>query len=1025
MQKVVAMTAFHTGFVWQDESLTKQQRAAIASESAQKSFRCGVEAWAAGKPEKAWDWLERANRQAQNNPHVMFALVLARHAAGDRSGVLALLNALVERFDFQEGWFLLATFQDAYGYVTDALKSLSYVLSNFAYSPEVGELADKLCQKAFLSGWYGLAGNGELVSGVALQSVRPTLFFDHVQMPVEKRHGVWSCPDEWHKAQQVEVTVQGCHDILGGVFDVQKITRCEGLVRADASGITGWAWLPYNVEEAPILRVLCGDRKKELFRFVAQEINQTVITERPVAQYRQVAIPWDVLPEGPVHILGPDGKDLAGSPLDARKIATGAHLIATYISQKDGEDHIRDKSQTLPFFPLPYCKERIVGPDYKDKKSPLAIIIPVFKDYALTMGCLEAVEKTTRRTKIKIIVINDASPDRKLVDSIKKFCSKYKFLYREHAVNRGFPSAVNTGVNAAIGHDVILLNSDTLVPDGWVAELRSIAYSQKNIGTVTPFSNDASILSYPAMDRENPVPEGQFIEELMQVAQLANKGQAYDIPTGNGFCLYIRHDCLQQTGLFRDDVFAQGYGEENDFCMRAYALGWQHKVAAGAFVAHFGSSSFGRSRTDLINRNSEILETLHPGYHDMVADWIKQDPLFEARRRMDLVRFRQETSLKNDKNTSVLLITHHYGGGVERVVQSHAKEYVKKPLRCLILRPTDSGCVLEESSNPDSFPSLRFRLPDDWAMLKRVLKAEGVRKIEVHHLVGYSPLLYTLPQELECSYDVYIHDYMWFCQRISLLGPDGEYCGEPNSDGCTKCLSIAGSRSDEVITVSDFLLRSGDFLEKARLVYAPSHDVAGRMARHFPSLVCRVRPLEQDEDGEFSRGQRGASSKFVVGRGALSGSGSTYDKRIRLCVVGGIGMEKGYGVLHQAALDAAMRDLPLEFVIVGHTPDDQPLLDTGRVFITGEYREDDAVQLIAATASDAAFLPSIWPETWCFTMGLAWRAGLPVLAFDHGTPAERIRATGRGALLALNLRGAALNEVLIKSVLSGKTAMTQ
>ncbi|GAN59439.1 hypothetical protein ACI01nite_20260 [Acetobacter cibinongensis] len=1017
------MAAFYTGFVWQDASLTKEQRAVIASEAAQKSFRLGVESWTAGKPEKAWDWLERANRQAPDNPHVMFALVLARQAAGDRDGVLALLHALVQRFDFQEGWFLLATFQDAYGYLQDALKSLSYVLSNFAYSPEVGELADKLCQKAGLSGWYGLATDGELVSGKALQAVRPTLFFDHVKTSVKKKNGGWYCPDGWCLTQHIQVTAQGYSGILGGAFDVGKITRCEGLVRADPSGITGWAWLPYNAEEAPVLRVLCGDRKKELFSFVAEELSQTVITDRPVARYRHVAIPWDILPEGMVHILGPDRRDLAGSPLDARKIAMGGQFIASCLSQKSNEHLIATNLRALPFLPLPYCKEQIVEPDYNNKKFPLTIIIPVFKGYTVTMACLEAVQKTTCRTKIKIIVVNDASPDVILCNSVKKFCEESHWLYIEHTVNQGFPQAVNTGLEAAAGHDVILLNSDTLVPDGWVAELRSIAYSEKNIGTVTPFSNDASILSYPSREQKNPVPTMDSVEVFMQVAQAANKGQAYDIPTGNGFCLYIRQDCLRQTGVFRDDVFAQGYGEENDFCMRAYALGWQHKAAVGAFVAHIGSASFGESRIELIKRNSDILEALHPGYHAMVADWIKQDPLFEARRRMDLVRFRQKTSSRPHKNTSVLLITHPYGGGVERVVQSHAKAYVKKSLRCLILRPTESGCILEESCDPDSFPSLQFRLPEDWALLKRVLKAEAVRKIEVHHLVGYSPLLYTLPQDLDCSYDVHIHDYMWFCQRISLLGSDGDYCGEPDTDGCTKCLSLAGAQGGEAMDVPEFLARSEVFLRQARRVYAPSQDVAARMARHFPSLLCHVRPLENDAKSVPYGGSPRTPVKFVVGRGALSSP--TGNKRVRLCVIGGIGMEKGYAVLHQAALDAAMRDLPLEFVIVGHTPHDQLLLDTGRVFITGEYREEDAVQLIASTASDAAFLPSIWPETWCFTVGLAWRAGLAVLAFDHGAPAERIRATGRGILLDLNLRGAALNEVLIKTVLSGKTAMAQ
>ena len=71
------------------------------------------------------------------------------------------------------------------------------------------------------------------------------------------------------------------------------------------------------------------------------------------------------------------------------------------------------------------------------------------------------------------------------------------------------------------------------------------------------------------------------------------------MPTGHGFCLYIRAECLDETGLLREDLFAQGYGEENDFCMRARHLGWRHVAVPGVFVAHHGAGSFNAARDDL------------------------------------------------------------------------------------------------------------------------------------------------------------------------------------------------------------------------------------------------------------------------------------------------------------------------------------------------------------------------------------------------------------------------------------------
>ena len=40
--------------------------------------------------------------------------------------------------------------------------------------------------------------------------------------------------------------------------------------------------------------------------------------------------------------------------------------------------------------------------------------------------------------------------------------------------------------------------------------------------------------------------------------------------------MYIRRDCLDAVGPFDEAAFGRGYGEENDFCLRASHLGWRH-----------------------------------------------------------------------------------------------------------------------------------------------------------------------------------------------------------------------------------------------------------------------------------------------------------------------------------------------------------------------------------------------------------------------------------------------------------------
>lgn len=123
-----------SGFVTQEDRDAWEE---WASARAQATFQKGNDAWLAGREAEAWNWLERANRQARDNPHVMLALALARQAVGDVAGAIDLLNSLLERFDFREGWVLLAMFQQALGNGGAAVSALGRVLSQFACTPIV------------------------------------------------------------------------------------------------------------------------------------------------------------------------------------------------------------------------------------------------------------------------------------------------------------------------------------------------------------------------------------------------------------------------------------------------------------------------------------------------------------------------------------------------------------------------------------------------------------------------------------------------------------------------------------------------------------------------------------------------------------------------------------------------------------------------------------------------------------------------------------------------------------------------
>jgi GT2 family glycosyltransferase len=231
-----------------------------------------------------------------------------------------------------------------------------------------------------------------------------------------------------------------------------------------------------------------------------------------------------------------------------------------------------------------------------------AVVVPVYRGLETTTRCLARVLETVP-ARTPVIVVDDAGPEPDLSAALDALARARRIMLIRNPRNLGFPASANAGLTAAGARDVVLLNSDTIVPAGWLERLRDAAWSAPDIGTVTPLSNDATILSYPRVDAAQPPPAGKMLDRIDQMAAKANGGTVVDIPTSVGFCMYVRNDCLAETGLFRTDVFAQGYGEENDFCLRARHLGWRHVAATGVFVGHIGGQSFRATREHLLRRN--------------------------------------------------------------------------------------------------------------------------------------------------------------------------------------------------------------------------------------------------------------------------------------------------------------------------------------------------------------------------------------------------------------------------------------
>lgn len=952
-------------------------RVALAREAADR----GRAALETGDAACAIRWLERAHRLVPSDQNVL--LSLATTCLGhDPARAERVFRDVAEASGVREAWLGVAAAQFQRGNHADAAAALAHALRHNAADIRVSGLAGRIAEAAGAPGWCGVAPGGRLIVDLT-RAGTPEIRVDG------KRITALTLPGSWRSGNRIEVTISG-RDLLGSPLNIAAIGRTTGCVSAHDGRLTGWAWHPGEPETDPVL-IIEPDSGGPAFRIVAND--RSVILEHAgaLAQPRGFTIPESRLRgySGLVHVRGLDGRDILGSPLDPAAERVSAIAAAMALASNDTVAPV-----------VGWCPgaAEIRGPTppigVRRRRRDVAIVVPVHGGTEVTLACLDSVLRTVSPAH-RIVVVDDGSPEPELRDALDRLKSGRRITLLRHSQPVGFAASANAGITACARRDVILLNSDTIVSGDWVERLREVALSAIDIGTVTPLSNDASIVSYPGPAGTNAIPNPQETSRLDHMAWRANGTLAVEIPVGVGFCLYLRRDCLDATGLFRASLFAQGYGEENDFCLRARHLGWRHVAAPGVFVAHRSGASFGGAGRHLRARNEALIERLHPGYAALVQDFGRADPLGEARRKIDLLRWRAGKR----EGGSAILVTHNHGGGVERVVGERIGWHRQRGLRPVVVRPCygpdGAPCAVIGDGPEGGFPGLRYAMPGELPALLRLLRGTKPHLIEVHHLLAHAESIYDMVSQLGIPYDIYIHDYGFFCARLSLVGPSRRYCGEPSVSGCEACVADSDRMIDEDITIGDFLIRSATFLSGARRVYAPSKDAAERMRRHFPGLRVAVAPLGDDS--------------------SIPPPGLPCLKRgiCRVCIAGAMGIHKGYDVVLACARDASERQLPMEFVITGHSIDDARLMATGKVFVTGEYEQGEAVPLIRAQDASLAFLPSVWPETWSFTLAEAWEAGLHVAAFDFGAPAERIRRTGYGFLLSPGLAAAAINDALL------------
>ena len=434
------------------------------------------------------------------------------------------------------------------------------------------------------------------------------------------------------------------------------------------------------------------------------------------------------------------------------------------------------------------------------------MVVPVYRAHDFFLRCLASLRRHTDLACHRLVVVLDGPGQ----EPVRAAAQEAGALVLENEERRGFVGSVNRGM-AASARDVVLLNSDTEVTAGWLEKLQAAALSDDAIATVTPFSNNATLVSLPRAFEVNALPAGLDVDAFARVVESVSRREYPRLPTGVGVCLYVKRRALTAVGPFDEERFGLGYGEENDFCMRAARVGFVHALDDATFVYHAGQRSFGASRPALARSAMRALTRAHPDYLRRIADFMRADPLAPVRARViEALRPARRHPAPGVPRRIAHVVhgwppydragTETYARGLvtrqtaDREVSVYAR--IADPERALgeATELADTGARVRLVVNnftqrdPRSRNALRdARLAKDFG---RFLDQQAPELVHVHHLAGHAASLVDVLRRRRIPYVYQVQDWWAPCARTNLLHATRALCPGPTAGRCSECLPL-------------------------------------------------------------------------------------------------------------------------------------------------------------------------------------------------------------------------------------------
>lgn len=626
-----------------------------------------------------------------------------------------------------------------------------------------------------------------------------------------------------------------------------------------------------------------------------------------------------------------------------------------------------------------------------ESAPPVTVIVPVYNGGESVQRCLDSL--LAHAGLLRVIVVDDASTADFTIEMLDSRALRGDFTLERHSENWGYTRTVNHGMLLAGQDDVILLNSDTEVGPMWAARLRWVAYSRYDVATATAVSDNAGAMSVPNPGKYNPWRQHLSWTEVARGVSQKPVGWDSVIPTGHGFCMYIRRSALDRIGEFDVDGFPAGYGEENDFCQRAIASGMTNLLAPHVIVHHERSQSFGEQRRiKLIAEGQIVLAERFPNYGDDVSRWMNAG--VTKKQLAGLRKVSEQLQECSRVLTRRLYIIHRsIGGTVE--TNADLMSALRDDQESFIFDSTGNGELglhlwrgggsikLKSWKLDAGFGETAGWRTDYAAILTRVIVGLSIELVHVRHLFQHPAKTAARVLELlDVPRILSTHDFFYISPSITLL--DDRAAVKPGIPvpGVGGHL-VAHTRNAASVPMSrewlaEWQSSSSKILNSFTAMVATTNSAADIYHAAYPCNLPRMSIIEHGRDF----GPRWSELR-------------SEDRRpgpLRIAAAANWDPSKGIAYLK------AMADMlgpEVEIHVLGRGSE-----QLGNNIIShGAYNRDALRPILEEIDPDIMGMFSVWPETYSHTLTESWAFGVPVISTDIGAVAERIRHHGGGWLV--------------------------